>query len=305
MTVSIAKRPQTEAIALLAAACGRGAPDTGCEAGPAELEAHGLLPWLKRRGIAAHWQAHLGVPVGPPEPPAMVAVANLCAQLANEVEERVLRGKRFAVVGGDHSCAVGTWSGVHRAFQGKSLGLIWLDAHMDSHTPDTSPSGALHGMPLACLLGFGLEPLIELATPAPALSPQHLCLVGVRSFEPGEEALLRRLGVRIFFMEEVEQRGLGEVLREAASLVQAGTAGFGLSLDLDVLDPADAPGVGTPEPRGVRATELLPLLPSICDHEGFLGLEIVEFNPSRDRAEMTARLVRELLAACLLEGEMP
>ena len=133
------------------------------------------------------------------------------------------------VLGGDHSIAMGTWRGVANAVDGK-LGLLWIDAHLDAHTPETSHSGKLHGMPLAALLGQTGDALCE---PGAALAPEHVCVVGVRSFEPEEAALASALGVRIYTIAEIERRGLGEVLREAAARVQTGTAAYGITRDLD------------------------------------------------------------------------
>jgi arginase len=211
----------------------------------------------------------------------------------------VVHGKLPVVVGGDHSCAIGTWKGVASALRARGpLGLIWIDAHMDAHTPQTTPSGALHGMPLASLLGYGDKRLTSLGRGVQLL-PKHVCLIGVRSFESGEAALLRRLGVRVFFMPEVVRRGLTAVMREALDIATTGTAGFGVTLDLDALDPRDAPGVGSPVKGGIRAAELSTALASIQGHPALAGVEIVEYNPQRDRNGVTANVAAGLLEAVL------
>jgi len=225
-------------------------------------------------------------------------VADIDLRLALQVASKLNKHVFPVVVGGDHSCAVGTWSGVRAALPPRDeLGLIWVDAHMDSHVPDTSPSGALHGMPLACLLGRGPASLTELAGPGPKLSSQHVCLIGVRSFESGEKVLLERLGVRIFYMEEVRARGFDAVWREAVAHVKQGTAGYGISVDLDAIDPNDAPGVGTPEREGISGEDLIRALQTLHGDPKLLAVEIAEYNPHLDRQRLTLRLLRRLICA--------
>ncbi len=178
------------------------------------------------------------------------------------------------------------------------LGLIWVDAHMDAHTPRTTPSGALHGMPLACLLGRGAASLTAIAEHA-TLDPAHLCLVGVRSFESAEAVLLKRLGVRIFFMEDIAHLGLDAVMREAIAHVRKDTAGFGISIDLDAVDPGDAPGVGSPVAGGIGAAELTAACSRLALQSALTGIEIAEYNPRRDRHLATGGLVANILDAML------
>jgi arginase len=204
------------------------------------------------------------------------------------------------VIGGDHSCAGGTWTGVARTLGrrgGADLGLVWIDAHMDSHTPGTSHTGRLHGMPLAWLLGQDDDPLYGLASGV--LKPQHVCLVGVRSFEPEEDERLRRLGVRVVFMDEVRSRGIDAVLDEALEIATAGTSGFGVSIDLDVVTPEEAPNVGTPVVGGVTSAELASALEEIAGRPGLAAVELVEYSPRLDRDGSTARVAVDLLAAAL------
>jgi arginase len=213
-------------------------------------------------------------------------------------QELVAGDERFLVIGGDHSCAIGTWSGVAAAWRDVGpLGLIWIDAHMDMHVPETSHSGAIHGMPVACLLGYGACKLTSIAGTRPALASEHLCLLGVRSFESEEAELAERLGVRVIGMDEVRARGIAAALAEAKAIATDGTAGFGISLDLDVFDPADAPGVGTPEPGGVRAAAFLDAWERLGRDLRCPGLEIAEYSPSRDKRGRTARLMTALVSA--------
>ena len=170
---------------------------------------------------------------------------------------------------------------------------------MDSHTFITSLSGALHGMPLACLLGYGDYQLTTILSVKPKIAPQHVCLVGVRSFETEEAQLLKQLGVRIIFMQEIRKRGLKNALKEALTIVTQGTAGFGLSIDLDSIDPLDAPGVGTPELNGLSGKELLDALKIFPQHRNLLGIEITELNPTLDKNQVTAKLAIGALIAGL------
>ena len=191
--------------------------------------------------------------------------------------------------------AMGTWSGVARARRSDgALGLIWIDAHLDAHTPATTPSGNRHGMPIAYLLGCGDDALRHLAGSRPALRPQNVCIVGVRSCERQEAALLRRLGVRVIGDDEIARIGVEAALRSAMEIVRRGTIGFGVSLDLDVIDPVDAPGVGTPVAGGIPARALSVALEGIGRQPGFVGLELVEYNPDRDRDGRTARIAVDL-----------
>lgn len=282
-------------IVVIGAASGAGAPDPACAEGPAALRRFRVLHGTPLQHV--EWDAILRVPRAAQDTP-LHAVAALDTRLAAEVE-RVLRAGHFPlVVGGDHSCAIGTWGGVHHALAGKGpIGLIWIDAHMDSHTFATTPSGQIHGMPLAALLGHGEETLTAIVGPGAKLLPEHVCLVGVRSYEAGEAALLQRLGVRVFGMNEIRRRGLADVFDEALAIVRRGTAGFGVSVDLDALDPEEEPGVGTPVSGGLRCAELAAALSRLRGDPSFLAMEIVEYNPRRDRGHVTADAAGALVDA--------
>ena len=255
----------------------------------------------------AAWSATI---TPPPAGDTFTVVATVAEALAARTEELVARGRIPVVLGGDHSCAVGTWKGIARGIgiaRGAAaaaspeaptpLGLVWIDAHMDAHTAQTSISGKLHGMPLASLLGEG-DPRLTGVAGGARLDPHRVCLVGVRSFETGEAALLRRLGVRVFFMHDIERRGLTEVLKEAVAIAADGGA-YGISLDLDAVDPRDAPGVGSPVAGGIRGPDLLRALARYGRGPGLAGVEITEYNPERDRDGKTARLVVSTIASLL------
>lgn len=284
-------------IAVIGAACGYGAQEHGCQDGPDVLKSFGFLDQLHEAGIQYRWDGILHLPQDDCRTP-LSSVSSFCEKLASNVGGAVARGDFPIVLGGDHSCAVGTWSGVKSVMPGQErLGLLWIDAHMDSHTCATTPSNAIHGMPLACLLGHGDESLTRIASPLPKLFPENVCLIGTRSFEEGEARLLQRLGVRIFHMEEIIQRGMEAVWTEALAIVQNSTSGFGISLDLDVLDPKEEPGVGSPEPGGVLKNKLVEMLGTLKANPNFMAMEIVEYNPYLDRQFVTANAVCDLVAA--------
>jgi len=283
-------------VRIIGVATGRGAGDEGCQRGPDSLRAHGLTARLNRCGVPAQWHATLRASrsLAPLE-----AVRQLAALQAQQLQRLLREGHFPLVLGGDHSCGIGTWSGIARALRPRGpLGLVWIDAHMDAHVPATSPTGNLHGMPLACLLGHGDARLSALAG-APALRPEHLCLVGIRSYEEGEAALLARLGVRVMHIDEVERRGVHAALEEAVAIVTRGTAGYGLSIDLDAVDPADAPGVGTPVAGGLRSHELAEALDTVGGDTRLQALEIAEYNPLHDGDGRTAALATRLACTVL------
>ena len=280
-------------IELIGAAWGLGGPEPGCAEAPAAL-----IPM-----VAGELQ-HCGVPVhaGPILSPSrterrrQLAVSKLCGLLASAVADSVKRGHVPCVLGGDHSCAGGTWTGVARSIRG-DLGLVWIDAHMDAHTPGTSHTGRLHGMPLAWLLGEDDDPLYGLATGV--IEPRHVALIGVRSFEPEEKVRLDQLGVRVVYMEEIRRRGIKPVLDEAVSIATRGTQAFGVSIDLDVVTPDEAPGVGTPVPDGVAGADLARALRGLADHPDMAALELVEYSPRLDPTGRTARVAVDLVHAAL------
>jgi arginase len=280
-------------VELIGAAWGLGGPEPGCAEAPAVL-APLLVEELQRCGMP--------LATGPILSPArterrkQLAVSKLCGLLAAAVADALSRGRLPCVLGGDHSCAGGTWTGVARGVKG-ALGLVWIDAHMDAHTPRTSHTGRLHGMPLAWLLGQDDDPLYGLATGV--IEPQHVSLVGVRSYEAEERERLERLGVRIFYMEEVSSRGVDAVLADALAIAKAGTSAFGISVDLDAVSPDEAPGVGTPVPGGMSGAELIRALERIGGRADLAAVELVEYSPRLDPTGRSARVAIEILRAAL------
>lgn len=202
--------------------------------------------------------------------------------LAHTVTATFTTGKFPVILGGDHSIAIGTWAGVVNSLAKPApIGMLWMDAHLDAHTFATTPSGRVHGMPVAVLLGQGEKKFLELAQ-HPIVDKQHLVIFGARSFEAEEHDFLRSLGVRIFYNDTIQQQGLAAAFKEALAIVQKAPYGFGLSLDLDVLDPIQFPAVGSPERQGLDSTQCMELLQGIVHTPNLLAIEVVEYQPSLD-----------------------
>ncbi|MFO1259346.1 MAG: arginase [Gammaproteobacteria bacterium] len=282
-------------IAVIGAALGWGARWPETELGPDTVREAGILKQLKLPNmltIQTEISACLGERRGYSE--KLQLIYDFSHRLAQETE-RVSQAKKCPlVIGGDHAIAIGTWQGIKAGSRSEQFGLLWVDAHLDSHTPETSLSHNIHGMPLAVLLGYGESALTHLKSKSPTLLPQHVALLGVRSADPGETELIQSLGVRVFTMNEIMDRGLSEVMAEAKDIVTQETDAFGMSIDVDAFDPSFAPGTGCPEPNGLDPNELLPYLQNFSSHPHFCGLEIAEFNPTKDEHDKTLSLIRDL-----------
>jgi arginase len=220
------------------------------------------------------------------------AITDVCRTLSERTAAAVRDGFAPLVLGGDHSLGAGSVAGVATAHaeRGERIGLIWLDAHGDLNTPASSLTGNVHGMPVAHLIGHGDPGMVQLASPAPAISPEHTVLVGVRDLDAPERENIRRFGVRVFTMRDVDERGLKDVMREAIEIASTGTAGFHLSCDADWVDPAQAPGVGTPVRGGATYREAHLAMEMVADSGRMLSMDIVEINPVLDSMNRTADL---------------
>ena len=283
-------------VRIIGAASGLGAQDQACADGPVAF--HRSQAWHE---LAHHPRVDWGRTLFAPAADgggATGRIAGLCRHLADEVGHALRGGEFPVIIGGDHSVAIGTWSGVARV-AGEPVGLLWIDAHLDSHTPETSYSGAIHGMPLACLLGRGDKRLLNIGLAGVQVSAGHTAVLGARSYEPEELDFLKASGVRIIDSVELAQRGFADCLHEALGIVTAAPAGFGVTLDLDAIDPLLAPGVGSPEPEGLNARDVLEAVSGIAGLPGFRALEIVEYNPDRDRLGITASLISDLVGRVL------
>jgi arginase len=224
-------------------------------------------------------------------------IAETCAHLANLVLEIREQGRTPLVLGGDHSIAVGTVSGVAESFrrQGKKIGLLWFDAHADFNTPEISPSGNVHGMPMASIMGYGAPELTGLFGFSPKIQPENAVQVGIREVDPEERELVKKSGIRVFTMKEIDRRGIGSVMDEAISLVTKGTDGFAVTLDADFLDPYESPGVATPVRGGADYREAHLAMEMIADTKKMVSFEITEINPILDVQNKTAHFGMELI----------
>ena len=220
-----------------------------------------------------------------------------CLHLAEVVRQALEDGQAPLVIGGDHSVAIGTIAGVsqHYRSRGEQIGVVWVDAHADMNTPETSPSGNVHGMPLACTIGMGPEELTHLFGYAPKVAPANVALVGLRNVDQLEKPHVRNSGVNTFTMRDIDERGMRAVMLDANRIASDGTAGFHLSLDMDFIDPQYAPGVGTPVRGGATYREAHLAMELICDSGRMLSMEVVEVNPVIDEVNRTADLAVELI----------
>ncbi|MCS6954099.1 MAG: arginase [Bryobacterales bacterium] len=294
-------------IALIGAPLDLGAGRRGVDMGPSALRVANINGRLAALGYQVEDLGNVQVeqperlPAGSARARYLPQIAETCARLARLVEKAAGQGKVPLVLGGDHSVAVGTVSGMSRHLrrQKKTLGLIWIDAHADMNTPETTPSGNVHGMPLACCVGIGPRALTHLYNYAPKVDPKNVALVGVREVDQLERPHVRNSGVRAFTMRDIDERGLRAVMEEALQIAAAGTAGFHVSLDMDCVDPHEAPGVGTPVRGGLTYREAHLAMEIICDSGKLVSMEVVEVNPVIDEANRTANLAVELVMSAM------
>lgn len=283
-------------INLIGYASGIAAANPGCADGPATLRTSSQLAQLAAtQNLLLQWTM-----LSPDKALStqVAIVSALSARLAAATEHAVMQHEAFCVIAGDHSSGIGTWSGVAKALRPQGdLGLIWIDAHLDAHTPETTHTNNIHGMPTATLLGHGHAELLTITDIHPKIKPEHICYIGIRSFEAEEAEFLARLGARVFYIEEVIERGFATVFQEALQIAQNGTAGFGISLDLDGLDPTFAPGTGMHEPNGLSLPDVLQGFKAVCGNSHFLGLEIAEFDPHACPDGRTIQAICDLIAA--------
>ncbi len=278
----------------------------GVDMGPSALRVAGLNARVEELGYQVEDAGNLAVPIremhscGDGRAKYLEQIADTCRRHADWVLEALEEGCLPLVLGGDHSIAVGTVAGVSERYrrQGKQTGLIWVDAHSDMNTPETSPSGNVHGMPLACCLGFGPRELTHIFA-APAVLPRNAVLVGVRNIDPAEKRAVSECGLTVYTMRDIDERGLRRVMEEAIAIADRDTVGFAVSLDMDFLDPSEAPGVGTPVRGGSTYREAHLVMEMVADAGRMLSLEIVEINPVIDVANKTAALGVELALSAL------
>jgi len=294
-------------VGLLGVPLDLGAGRRGTDMGPSAIRFAGLSERLRRLG--ADVQDHGYVAVAAPEmrPPGDEhlrfgrEISRTCLRLRERVKAILAAGQTPVVLGGDHSLAMGSAAGTaaHVAASGARIGLLWIDAHADLNTHETSPSGNVHGMPLAMLLGRGDPLLLGIGESQPVIDPAHAALLGIRDVDPGERERIRGLGIAVYTMKDLDERGASACLREALARVTDGTAGFHLSLDMDALDPEFAPGVGTPVPGGLTYREAHLAGELVAESDGLLSFDVVEVNPILDERNRTADLAVQLVLSAL------
>jgi arginase len=298
---------QRSHIAIIGAPLDLGQGRRGVDMGPSAIRVANLNKRLESLGYYADDLGNVPVdqpeslPEGPARAKYLPQIALACKRLAAMVDRALTKKKIPLVLGGDHSVAVGTVAGVSRHFRRKKqeIGLIWIDAHADMNTPETSPSGNVHGMPLACCVGIGPPELTNLLGYAPKVDPRKTALVGLRDVDALEKGHVRETGVRAFTMRDIDERGLRSVMDEAFRIATDGTAGFHLSLDMDWVDPQFAPGVGTPVRGGATYREAHLAMELISDNGHMLSMEVVEVNPVIDEINRTADLAVEMIMSAM------
>jgi arginase len=284
-----------------------GAGRRGVDMGPSALRVADLNAKLAALGYAVEDWGDLPVSIretqGPGDPRLkyLKEILEVCSLLRDRVGEAVGAGTLPVVLGGDHSVAMGTIAGLarHLGRRREKLGLVWFDAHADANTPETSPSGNIHGMPLAAVLGHGAESLVNLAGFMPMVEASHASIVGLRDVDPAERATVKSSGIGAFTMRHIDERGMRSVMEEAIERATTGTAGIHVSFDLDGIDPDFAPGVGTPSPGGLSFREAHLAMEMLADTGKVLSAELVEVNPVLDQRNSTATLAVELLCSLL------
>jgi arginase len=294
-------------ICIIGAPLDLGASRRGVDMGPSALRLAGLNAKLSSLGYDIDDLGNVAVvqqesaPTGNENAKYLPQIAKTCANLATMVES-VVRGGNFPLVlGGDHSLAVGTVSGAGHVFRerGEKIGIIWIDAHADMNTPESSPSGNVHGMPLACCVGSGPKELTEIFGYAPKVEGRNTALIGIRDVDIRERQIVRESGVTPFTMRDIDECGLRKIMEQAIAIATDGTAGFHLSLDMDAVDPVEAPGVGTPVRGGITYREAHLAMETMCDSGRMLSMEVVEVNPVLDDTNRTALLGVELVLSAM------
>jgi arginase len=274
----------------------------GVDMGPSAVRVAGLEARLEALGHVVEDAGNITVAIpeqkkeGHPHAKYLKEITATCTKHAELVLKTLEAGKVPLCLGGDHSMGAGTVAGVAEFYrrQSQKIGLIWIDAHTDINTPDSSPSGNVHGMPLAAIMGLGPPELANIFNFSPKVQPENCVLVGVRDIDAIEKAHVHRAGIEVLTMRDIDERGMRTVMEEALRMAGRGTAGYHVSLDMDWVDPEDAPGVGTPVRGGATYREAHLAMEIIADHGRMLSMEIVEVNPVIDEHNRTADLAVEL-----------
>jgi arginase len=294
-------------IAVIGAPMDLGAGRRGVDMGPSALRVAGLDEKIASLGYEVEDLGNIVVdqpenlPVGAENARYLPQIGHTCARLAEMVRQAAENGRVPLVLGGDHSVAMGTVAGMATHFRehGERIGLIWIDAHADMNTPQSSPSGNIHGMPLASIVGLGPRELTHLADVSPMVDPANVAIIGLRSVDETERRNVHCAGVHAFTMRDIDERGLRSVMQEAIEHATRGTSGFHLSFDMDAVDPQEAPGVGTPVRGGITYREAHLAMEIVNDSNRMVSMEMVEVNPVIDEVNRTALLAVELIMSAM------
>lgn len=294
-------------ISILGVPLGYGASMAGVDMGPAALRVARLNQRISSLGYSVRDLGDLRLerPQVIPEPQDKLKyvneIRNACEQLARSVEEIMEAGEFPIVLGGDHSIAIGSFAGMSAYYRkrNETIGLIWFDAHADINTPETTPSGNIHGMPLAVLLGYGTPQLTDVLGFSPKIDPKYLVHIGARDIDPGERELIHKLGIRFITMRDIDERGMSACIDEAIHIASTASAGYSVTFDVDALDPGDAPGSGTLVRGGLTYRESHLAMEKIAEAGGMRSLEVVEINTALDVNNKTAELGVELILSAL------
>ncbi len=280
-----------------------GANQRGVGMAPMAFRLAGLAEKAGEEGVSLRDLGDIAVPGerGHMGPGNLEPIRRVCQRLAERTALTLKEGRLPLVLGGDHSIAIGTIAGAarHHRLKKQRMGLLWVDAHGDMNTPETSPSGNIHGMPLAISLGEGYPELVRLLKFAPKLEAARCALVGIRNLDQEEKDNISRFGVKVFTMKEIDRRGLAAVMEEAIHTASQGSEGMHVSFDLDVVDPTVAPGVGTAVSGGLSYREAHLVMEMVYDSGAMTSLEMVEANPIIDVCNTTASLGVELILSAL------
>jgi len=280
-----------------------GADRRGVDIGTSAIRYAGLSHQLQRLGHIVHDVGNLVVPqpesqpIGNPRLKYLEPIVQVSEELANLVSSALQENEFPLILGGDHSIALGSISGVSRVH--KPLGIIWVDAHPDFNTEETTPSGNIHGMILSALAGLGNSRLTHLGGWAPKVDPGNIVIIGARDIDPGEQALLLSHRIHVFTMSDIDQRGIANVVRQAIAIAGRNDHPIHLSLDMDALDPREAPGVGTPVRGGLSYREAHLAMEMIAHTSSLVSMDLVEVNAILDRENATAQLAVELILSAL------
>jgi arginase len=295
-------------IALVGVPMDLGGGRRGVDMGPSAIRIAGIEAGVRSLGLAFEDRGNVPVPEPSSRTPKntkarfLDEIAQCCRMLRQRVEKILEEGAFPLVVGGDHSIACGTVAAIssfHHKHGKKKIGLIWFDAHGDMNTPESSESGNIHGMPLACCIGRGVPELVGLGDRVPMVDVEKAVIVGVRTLDLKEKAEIKDSGIHVFTLRDIDMHGIHKVMRMAIEIASAGTAGFHLTFDLDGTDPSVAPGVGTPVPGGTTLRESHLIMEHASESGKLLGLEMTEINPILDNQNATARVAVDLALSAL------